>query len=174
LGAKLVVRDRAFVDSSLGEWDSLIIGTAAADNRGGTYRLRVSRPWYGDVEIADIRVPGDGCGAIETVMIPVTLSMATGAPAVRNVVVVPPRAGIGRAGIEIDYHGYVDADSGVSIAVSWSIDDTTVARLLPGGRVVSRCRTESGDAIITAIALTDTTKRGIGHLTVWANASSCP
>ena len=172
LGATLIVRDGTYADTAVGEYDSLIVG--AADNRAGTYSIRVSRPWYLSVEQQEVHVPGGPCGADETVVVPVTLPLMPAAPPVRNVVVIPPGAGLGQAGIELQYFAYVDADPGIATSVTWHISDTTVADLSTTGLLVAKCRTQYGEAAVIATAVADTTKRGVGHVTVFANAQSCP
>ncbi len=171
LGATLIVRERAYADTALGENDSLRVG--AADNRAGIYSLEVTRPWYRSVEQQGVHVPGDRCGAIETVVVPATLLLETGAPPVRIVVVMPPRAGLGLAGLKLPYSSYVDADPGVDTRVTWEMSDTTVADISSTGVVVSKCRTQYGQAAVIATSVADTTKKGIAYVGVYANAQSC-
>lgn len=172
LGTKLYVSDGEFTDSAVGQSNALTI--EIADNRAGLYDMRIIRPWYRETTIRSVRVPGDRCGAIEPVDVPVTLSLAAGAPAVRNVVVLPPRAEFDTEGVEITYHAHVDADPGESLAVSWSSSDTSVAAVSETGVAVSRCSTLWTEVVITATSLADTTKYGVGYMTVHANASTCP
>ncbi len=171
-GAKLIVRDGAYVDSSFGYSDPRSIG--AADNRAGTYTLEITRPWYSRVVLPDVQVPGGTCGAYQTVTVSSTLHLVPEAPPVRIVVVVPHGAGLGLPGLELPYSAYVDANPGLDTTVTWSISDTTVARISPSGRAVSQCRTHWGEATVVATSTADTTVKGEAQLTVWANASSCP
>jgi len=173
LGTRLVVRDGAFADTAVGEWDLLTVG--AADNRAGVYHVRISRPWYSDVERQNVVVPGDRCGAIATVRVSVSLVRVPGAPAVRNVMVYPARYWFyPPAGRSMDYRAFVDADPGIDTTVAWAIDDTVVASLTSTGRATAQCRTSYADAVITATSNADPNVRGLGYLRVYANASTCP
>ena len=172
LGAKLVVHDGAYVDSATGYSDPWTVG--AADNRAGTYTLVVTRPWYDSVVLSKVDVPGGSCGAYQTVTVSSIVHLAPGAPPVRNVVVMPHGAGLGLAGLTLEYSAYVDANPGVDTTVTWSISDTTVARISPSGKLVSQCRTHWGEATVVATSTVDTTVKGTGDLTVFANAASCP
>jgi hypothetical protein len=171
LGTKLVVRDGSYADSAEGEWDLLTID--AAENRPGVYRVRISRPWYSDVE-KNVAVPGDRCGVKTSVRVAVSLNRVPGAPPMRNVFVHPRRDWSYYAGRTRDYRAVVDADPGVDTMVAWTIDDTTVASLTSTGRATAQCRTSYGDAVITATSNADPNVRGLGYLRVYANASTCP
>ncbi len=171
LGTTLIARDGTYADTAVGEYDSLTVG--AADNRDGTYSLTVSRPWYHSVELQDVRVPGGPCGADETVVVGVTLPLMSTAPAVRNVVVIPPRAGLGREGLALQYFAYVDADPGIATSVTWHISDTTVAALSTTGLLTAKCRTNPGEAAVIATAVADTIISGVGYISVTTNAQSC-
>jgi len=172
LGARLLVQDGPYLDSAFGEYDRLVIG--AAENRAGTYSLVLTRPGYHNVGIPQVDVVGDACGAIRTVTLSTSLSLLPGAPAVRNVVVIPPRVGLGLAGLQTQYRGYVDAAPGVDTTVTWSISDTAVAQISASGLAVAKCRTRWGAATVVARSTADTTVRGIGYLAVYANSQTCP
>jgi hypothetical protein len=172
IGAKLVVRDGDFADSAVGEYDPLRLGTA--DNRAGKYAVRVSRPWYGDVAVQNVKVSGDHCGAKATVFVPVTLHLVANAPPVRSVAVIPPRAYYSLGGLILDYQAYVDANPGIDTGVTWTIDDTLYATLTPTGRLVTKClNPNSGDVVVAATSNVDSTVRGHGYMRVGYDYRGC-
>src|SRR5206468_10427219 len=94
----------------------------------------------------------------------VTLELKPGAPKVRSVVILSGNMGFGLPDLTAQLQATVDADPGVSTAVTWSSSDTTVATVTPTGLVRSRCRRTPGESIITAASVVDPRVRG--HVSV--------
>jgi hypothetical protein len=95
------------------------------------------------------------------------------APLPRQLAVDPESAELAIAGYALQYRVRIETNPGADSTVTWSIDDTTVATITSAGGLISKCRTQDGNAVITATSVANPQKRAIGHLTVHANAKVC-
>ena len=164
LGAIVTLYDGTYVEKDSASRDALQV--VAADSRGGrTYDIQVTKPFYRDVWVPRVQVPGGGCVSAGDVPIPitvpVTLKLAPGAPRVRSLHLLPPRALLDRAPYitALTFTQYLDADVGVSHAVLFSIvgDTGSVGFNSVTGALSYRCLEKSGYLTLTARSAADTT-----------------
>ena len=157
LGATVTLFDGAWteVDSSI--YEALAIRGAQGRN-GRTYDIKVAKPHYNDVWVRGVRVSG---GACSSVTVPVVLTVASGAPAVRALRLLPPRMLLDRSPYNSvgNFTPYLDADANVSRDVSWRIaGDTASVDFDPvTGTMRYRCRSTSGYLTVTARSVADST-----------------
>jgi hypothetical protein len=174
LGATLTLYDGTYSesDSNMGN-DSLRIG--GAGNRGNhSYDVKVSKPYYNDGWVRDVYAPGTGCVNIGvgpmTTTVPVTISLAAGAPGVRSLFVLPSHLNLDRAPYlsALVFTPYLDHDPGVSKAVTWRItgDTASVTFDTTRGAVFYRCLKTSGYLTVTARSVVDSTVVGSATIQV--------
>lgn len=162
LGAVMTLHDGSYVErdsaaDSLGIW--------GADERGGrTYDIQVSKRWYNDAWARGVKTPGGGCVTadnVQTATVRLQLSLATGAPAVRSLHLVPNRVLLDRSPYisAFAFTPVIDADPGVAQSVSWRLtgDTASVGFDSLSGALTYRCRPQSGYLTIRAISRADTT-----------------
>jgi hypothetical protein len=162
LGATVTLTDGAYVEHDTASGSPLVI-QAAGDRGGRTYDIRVSKPWYNDAVIKGVQTRGGGCvtgheNPSVTTTLPVTLALVPSAPAIRSVVLVPHHVLLDRTYTEtFAFRPYVDANPGVSRAISWSIsgDTGSVAFDAASGTVRYRCLPKSGYLMLYARSLVD-------------------
>jgi hypothetical protein len=165
LGATVTLLDGSYMERDVSGVDPLTI-RAASDRGGRTYDIRVAKPFYQDAVLNDIHAPDGGCvTGHERESVPrildVGLTLLPDAPPIRAIYLVPKRVLLDRA----PYNGrfafapYVDANYGVSHAVSWTIaGDTSSVTFNPlTGELGYRCLPKSGSVTLTARSLIDST-----------------
>ena len=186
----VTVRDLAGNPQALGATVTLLDGTYsevhkqlddplnvyAAEERGGrTYDIQVSKPNYIDVWVRGVKAPGGGCvtgheSSPTTNTVPVQLTLVAGAPAVRSVFLVPQRVLLDRAPYRTSwaFAPIVDANAGVSRAVSWHLvgDTASVTFDKATGTLTYRCLPKSGYLTLTARSLIDSTVTGSAAIAV--------
>src|SRR5262249_29252565 len=137
----------------------------------GTYALRLSKTFYRDTSIANIVVlPGECPGVVQTTKVPVVLQTVAGAPPVRSVAVFSTTF-LPNAGSQAHLVAIGDADSTLSRAVTWRLNDTTLARIDQSGVVTAKCSVRGGLDTVTATSVADPSVRGSTTFGVGANAS---
>jgi len=169
--AVATVRDGRYVSTVIGT-GSLSIGLA--DNRAGTYDVMVSKLFYGATTVSGVVVPGGPCGATQTVFVPVRLALSANAPAIRSVTVIPSGAGLGWAGLTLQYSTIVDAAAGADTTIRWTLSDSAAATITASGLLTSKCVAASRDLNVTATSRLDPTKHGSGRLTITVDPAHCP
>lgn len=123
----------------------------------------VSKPFYQDAVVRNVRVSRNACRAGDTppVTLPVVLALAPSAPAVRSAHLLPPRILLDREPYTTVYTftAVVDANPGISTAVRWRLDGDTSGVSLDAqtGTVRYRCQRTSTYPTLQAIAVADTT-----------------
>jgi hypothetical protein len=143
-----------------------------AGNGPGTYQVNVSKPFYRDTTIANVVVAAGMCGSAIPTMLPVTLALVPGAPHVRSVEVLGATF-LPTSGSRVTLVPYVDADNGFSTAVTWTLSDTTLARIDAGGTATAKCSLHGGADTVTATLVADSSIRGQAILGI-GTAASCP
>jgi hypothetical protein len=177
VGATVWIRNQAGYEASAeGYVDPLRVSVGNGENEGGTFEVRVTKPWHEGVTLRGVVVPEDACGIREPTQVAVTLALQPGAPPVRQVVAAPYGYGFGWGGLTVPLVAFVEADSGVSRAVAWTSGDTAVARVTPEGVLTSACRATAGATWVTAAAVADPTQRDSVAVTVFADQdpARCP
>jgi hypothetical protein len=185
-GIDLLVRDVAGRGQALGDTaityrgnDSVIttgfdtLHLQAGFGAPGTYAVRVKRKFYRETVIPGVVVNSGICGGPVVTVVPVTLALVSGAPALRSVVVLgagflyAPRA-------QNQLVARFDADPSVPTTVTWRLSDTTAARIDAGGLVSAKCPVpRSVIDTVTAIATADTMVKGRAVFSV-AQQTTCP
>ncbi|MGH7616357.1 MAG: Ig-like domain-containing protein, partial [Gemmatimonadaceae bacterium] len=116
-----------------------IYGTAV-----GTYTAQISKPFYRDTTLANVAVlPGECPGIVQTTKQAVVLTISAGAPPVRSVAVFGTTF-LATGGSQAHLVALVDADSGVSRAVTWRVSDTTMAKIDQSGLLTAKCSLRGG------------------------------
>ena len=174
LGATVTLYDGAYREQDSARYDPLTV--YAAQERGGRrYDIQVAKRYYADAWVRGVEAPGGGCvtGREKTPVtrtVPVVLSLAPNAPAVREIHLLPPRILLDRAPYPSagTFTPYVDANVGVSRAIRWCIaGDTGSVDFDPAtGTVRYRCRARSGALTISAISAVDSSVFGTAELAV--------
>jgi hypothetical protein len=169
LGTTAVVRrsDGSVVQSVVE--DTLQIGTAF--NITGTYSITLSRPYYKDATLGGVVVSPNGC-LVNTVIVPMTLQLAPGAPALRSLYIIGATF-LDRPGAQVALLVHFDAEPTVSTAVNWTVSDTTLATVDANGVVTAQCTKIGGTVKVTAASVVD----GLINNTVTmgvAPVASCP
>jgi uncharacterized protein YjdB len=142
--------------------DSRQLTAAVTVDTGGTAAVswRTSNPGVASVSNSGL-VTGIAAGTaiITAVSQQDTTLRATSLITVRNaiVVAVSPASVTFNPGETRSLSVSVRADAGVSTAVSWRIDDPTVATIDASGRLTA---VAAGSTVATAVSLADTTRRG--------------
>lgn len=165
LGTKVKLTDGSYQETAGTDWSPLTI-YGAGDRGGRTYDVVVSKPHYNDVEIRNLRTRGGGCVTGHedppvTTNVNVTLTLASAAPAMRAVRLLPPQVLLDRAPYTTTFTPsiYVDANPGVSRALTWSIrgDTASVSLDAATGRITYRCLPTSGRLKLIATSVVDPT-----------------
>ncbi len=150
--------------------DSLSI-SGAEEGRGFTYDIQVTKRYYQDAWVRGVSVPAGGwCPPPITVDVPVQITLLPDAPPVRSIHVSPPWALLDRPPYQssVTYRIVMDADPGVSQAVTWSVigDTASAAFDQATGTFTYRCLPKSGYMTVTATSVVDTTVSGTASLAV--------
>jgi hypothetical protein len=170
LGAVVTLYDGSYREQDSTNYNPLMI--LAAEERGGvTYDVQVTKRYYNDVWVRGVHAPGGGCVTRGVwVTVPVQLSLAAGAPAVRTVRLLPPRILLDRppSNGTATFTPYVDANAGLSRAVRWSLSGDTGSVFFdaPTGTVRYRCLVKSGYLTLTATSVADSSVAGTAEVAV--------
>ena len=140
-------------------------------NLTGTFTATLTRPYYRDATITNIRVTPNGC-AVNTAIVPVTLELAPGAPPLRALVLLGADF-LSQPGVQAHLVPHFDADPTVSTALTWQVSDATLASVDANGVVTAKCSKSGGTVKVTATAVFDGTTSASVNLGV-APAASCP
>lgn len=136
----------------------------------GTYSVRVSKHFYRDTTVSNIVVLAGDCGKALTTKAAVVLQTLPDAPPVRSINVFGttflPTPGNQARAVAI-----VDADSGVSRAVTFRLSDTTMARVDPSGLVTAKCSVRGGVDTLTVTSVADPTLHGLAMFGIGVSAS---
>lgn len=180
LDALVTLYDESYREQDSSRADPLTV--FAAEERGGrTYDIQVSKRYYNDTWVRDVHAPGGGCvTSLEansvTITVPVVLSIAPGAPAVRSIHLLPPHILLDRSPYPgtVTFAPYVDANIGVSRALYWRISgDTGSVSFDPvTGTLQYRCRATSGNLTVTARSTVDSTVVGLADVAVQGHPAS--
>src|SRR5256885_6291275 len=141
VGTTAIVHSGSGIDQQAFVRDTLNI--EGAFNEVGTFSVTVTRPFYLDATIANVRVTPNGC-VVNTTTVPVALQLAPGAPALRALTIVGG-AFLDHVGAEATLPPDFDANPDVSTAVTWQVNDATLASVDANGVVTAKC-TKSGGA----------------------------
>jgi hypothetical protein len=132
-----------------------------------TYDIQVTKAYYVDTIVHGLFTkPIDSCGDAGRVpvTVPVVLTLAPGAPPVRSVFALASGVELDRspAAQMITFTPFVDANPGLSRAVTWRITgDTGSVTFNPAnGAVGYRCLPKSGKVTVTASSVADSTVSG--------------
>ena len=169
VGTTAIVHSGSGIDQQAFVRDTLNI--EGAFNEVGTFSVTVTRPFYLDATIANVRVTPNGC-VVNTTTVPVALQLAPGAPALRALTIVGATF-LDHAGAQATLLPYFDANPDVSTAVTWQVDDATLASVDANGVVTAKCTKSGGTVKVTATAAADGTTSGTASIGV-APAASCP
>jgi hypothetical protein len=154
IGTTVLIRNRAgYSATEEGYGDSLRV--SVGETEGGTFDVRVTKPWHAAAILSDVKVPADACGVERPREVSLVLTRLPGAPAVRQVVAAPFGYGFGWGNLSAQLVAYVEADPGVSREVEWVSRDSTVARVTRGGNLTSVCRSTPGSTWVVASAVAD-------------------
>jgi hypothetical protein len=144
----------------------------AGPGRAGTFDVRVKRRFYRDTLLTNLTVNAGVCGLVDITHVPLTLTLAAGAPPLRAVDIVGPTFILG-PGRQNQLTARFDADPSVPTTVVWRLSDTTAARIDGSGLMTGKCITKARIDTVIALATADTTVRGHATFSV-ANQASCP
>lgn len=143
----------------------------AGPNATGIYSVTLTRPYYQQTTVSGIQVAEKGC-SLGTVTVPVTMQLQPGAPPLRAMMIVG-QAFLTGPGVQAHLGAYFDADPTVSRAVTWQVNDTTLATIDPSGVITAHCSKSGGTVKATATSVYDTTVTASVQMGV-APAASCP
>ena len=169
VGTTAIVHSGSGIDQQAFVRDTLNI--EGAFNEVGTFSVTVTRPFYLDATIANVRVTPNGC-VVNTTTVPVALQLAPGAPALRALTIVGATF-LDHAGAQATLLPYFDANPDVSTAVTWQVNDATLASVDANGVVTAKCTKSGGTVKVTATATADGTTSGTASIGV-SPAASCP
>ena len=115
----------------------------AGFGRPGTYTVRVKRKFYRDAVVPNVTVVAGVCGGPVATVVPVSLQLAPGAPALRSLMVFGATF-LYAPGAQSQLFGRFDADPSVPTTVTWRLSDTTAARIDSFGVVTAKCTAAKG------------------------------
>lgn len=151
---------RGYESTAQGFGDELTVPAGnEGRNVGGTFTVEVTKPYHQTATVSKVVVPEGPCGIEAPGRVAVTLSLLPGAPPVRQVVTPPYGYGFGYGNMTSTLPAHVEADAGVSQAVTWLSRDTTVFTISSGGALRTMCRAQYGSAWAIVRSVVDTTKR---------------
>lgn len=178
LNASITLYDGTFTERDSSIYDPLTI-LGASERGGRTYDILVSKPYYQDVWVRGVKAPGGGCvtgNEKASITVPVVLQLASNAPPVRTVRLLPPRIVLDRPPYRdtATFRTYVDANAGLSRAVFWRItgDTGSVTFDATTGKFNYRCLARSGLIIVSALSVADSTVVGKAELAVQGHTGS--
>jgi hypothetical protein len=137
----------------------------------GSFSVRVSRPFYRDTVLPNIVVQSGDCNILVT-HVPVTLRLAPNAPPLRSVAIIGAEFLV-FPGEQRQLIARVDADPGVDTRVTWSLSDSTLARITETGRVEAKCSLAGGVETVRVTMVADTTLHATRQFGV-QKQTTCP
>lgn len=169
LGATVTLVDGSYSETDT-PFDTLM--AYGAEERGNrTYDIHVTKPFYGEVWVRGVRAPRLGCGSSpgsSPILVPIVLSLAPNAPVARSIHLLPNGAFLDRGRqTTFTFATVVDANPGVSRAITWSITGDTASVGLDSatGLLTYRCRATSGHVTVTASLVANPSISGSADLT---------
>jgi len=169
IGTTIVAHKSDGTDASFVVEDTLNINTAY--NTVGTFTVTVTRPYYHDETITNVSVTPSGC-VVHTTKVPVSLSLAAGAPALRAIAVVGGDF-LDHAGAQATLLAHFDADPAVSRTVTWQVSDAKLASIDASGVLTAKCATSGGTVKVTATSTVDASITSSINIGV-APTAACP
>lgn len=136
--------------------DSLrLYGLEDRAGAGHTFDVKVEHPYYATSTVKGVATPRVGCVTRDvSVLVTTTLSLQAGAPPVRYMKLLPTYALLDRPPIppSVTFRPWIDANPGVSQAVTWTITGDTASVTFDQslGVVTYRCKPASGYLYIRA------------------------
>ncbi|HEY2375551.1 MAG TPA: Ig-like domain-containing protein [Gemmatimonadaceae bacterium] len=149
--------------------DTLKIGSAF--DLAGSFSVTLSRPYYQDATVSNVNVTPNGC-IVNTTTVPVVMQLAAGAPPLRAMTVLGA-VFLDHAGAQAQLVPHFDADPGVSTAVTWQVDDATLASVDANGVVTAKCTKSGGTVKVTATSAVDASITSSVTMGI-APVASCP
>jgi hypothetical protein len=185
-GIDLLVKDASGQGQALGDTAITYRGIDSVISRGfdtlhvwagfgapGTYAVRLKRKFYRETVIPGVVVQSGVCGGPVTTILPVTLQLAPGAPALRSIAVFGVQF-LHAPGVQSQAVARFDADPTVQRTVTWRLSDTTIARIDANGLITAKCTIRSNVVdTVTALATIDTMVRAKALFSV-AQQGNCP
>jgi hypothetical protein len=145
----------------------------AGPSAPGKYTVHVRRTFYRDAVVSNVVVASGTCGGPLTTTVPVSLQLLPGAPPIRSVAIVGVDF-LYAPGVQRQLFAQVDANAGIPTTVSWSLSDTSAARIDASGLVTAMCTVVQGLVdTVTAVATADPSLKARALLSV-ARQTSCP
>jgi Bacterial Ig-like domain (group 2) len=145
----------------------------AAYDITGTFTVTLNRPYYQDASVSNIVVtPVPNSCAVNKTTVQVTMHLAPGAPPIRALTILGA-AFLDHVGAQVQLHTHFDADPSASTAVTWSVNDATLASVDATGLVTAQCTKTGGTAKVTAASVADGSVAASVNLGV-APTASCP
>jgi hypothetical protein len=139
----------------------------------GTFAVRLKRKFYRETIVPGVVVQSGVCGGPVTTVLPVTLQLTTGAPALRSIAVFGATF-LYAPGVQSQAVAKFDADPTVPRTVTWRLSDTSLARIDANGLITAKCTTTSNlKDTVTALSTVDTMVRATALFSV-AQQASCP
>lgn len=149
--------------------DTLHIRAGYTD--AGSFKVRVSRPFYLDAVVPSVAVLAGQCNVVVT-LLPVTLQLAPGAPPIRSLALFGTDF-LYAPGVQRQLSARFDADPNIPTTVNWRLTDTTLARIDGAGLLTAKCSLLGGVDTVTVIATADTTFKSAAVFGV-AKQTACP
>lgn len=127
VGATVTISKPGLTASERGFSHPLLVHVLAR-NAGGSFDVRVTKPWHEEARISEVFVPEGPCGVIEPNTVRVTISELPDAPPVRQVVLPPYDYGFGivACGSPSEVAGYALTDGDASGEIVWESRDAAV------------------------------------------------
>jgi len=144
--------------------------TLIEDVPAGTYGVRITKPAYRDTTIANVVVLPGQCNHPLTTKLTVAIQSLSGAASVRSVGVAGAEF-LATPGSRTRLTAFVDADAGISRAVTWQLSDTTMATVDESGVVTARCSAHGGSERATATSVANGAVSGSVSFGIGASGS---
>lgn len=172
-GATLEIRSKSFRDRTRATdaFDTLHLG--AGHRVAGDFWVRASKPGYLSAETTGVHVRGGPCGALERVIVPLTLRPRLPARGVHSVVIFGTGVGLGPGVYSITMAAYVNAADGVDTTVEWRSSNTRVVTVDQRGKLTSRCLARRTTAMVTATSRADARRRARIPVEVFGDPKMC-
>ena len=168
IGTTAVIRradgstDQSFVHDTL--------NIDGVSNETGTFSATLSRPYYLDATVPNIKVTPNGC-AVNTATVPVIMQLVPNAPPLRSLILLGADF-LYQPGVQVHLVPHFDANPDVSTAVTWTVSDTTLATVDANGVVTAKCKKDGGTVKVTATSVADGTTSAFVNIGV--AGAACP